>query len=63
MAFLRAGSSLLRLRLFLMMLVLPLSHPIAHIPKLLPHVARRPENGHQEVEHKLVQQIENNDQK
>jgi hypothetical protein len=40
-----------------------LSHSITHIPELLPHVTRRPENGHQEVEHKLVQQIENNDQK
>jgi hypothetical protein len=57
MALLWTGSSLLLLRLRLF------THPIAHVPELLPHVARRAEYGHQEVEHKSVQQVKNNDKK
>jgi hypothetical protein len=60
------GTSARLLRLFFMMpgmLILPLTHPIPHVPELLPHMARRSEYGHQEVEHKLVQQIKNNDEK
>jgi hypothetical protein len=60
MALLGTGSGLLRLRLFL---ILPFPHPIAHVPELLAYMARRPEYGHQEVEHESVQQIENNDDK
>ena len=60
---LRARARLLRLRLFLRMLILPLTHPTAHVPELLPNMTRRAEHGHQEVEHKLVQQVKNNDQK
>jgi hypothetical protein len=73
MTLLRARARLLRLRLrlFFMMpmipgvLILPLTHSISipHVPELLPHMARRAEHGHQEVEHKLVQQIKNNDEK
>jgi hypothetical protein len=55
MALMRVCRSLLRLCLF--------SHPIPHVPELVPHMARRPDHGHQEIEHKLVQQIENNYQK
>jgi hypothetical protein len=59
-ALLGAGSRLLRLGLFLIVLF---SHPIPHVPELLAYMARSPEYGDQEVEHKLVQQIENNYQK
>jgi hypothetical protein len=59
-ALLGTGSGLLRLGLFL---IVPFPHPIAHVPELLAYMARRPEYGHQEVEHKLVQQIENDYQK
>jgi hypothetical protein len=58
MALIRARR-LLRLRLLLVIF----SHPIPHVPELLPHLTRRPEYWHQEVEHESVQQIENNDEK
>jgi hypothetical protein len=61
MALLRARR-LLRLRLRLLLLEL-FTHPILHVPELLPHLPRCPEYGHQEVEHESVQQIENNDEK
>jgi hypothetical protein len=60
MAFMRVCRSLLRLGLFL---IVPFPHSIPHVPELVPHMARRTDNGHQEIEHKLVQQIENNYQK
>ena len=49
------------LRLCLLLVIF--THSIPHVPELLPDMARCAEYGHQEVEHKLVQQIKNNDEK